>query len=204
MSDVNSFLQPRQNVVSRRATIISDLADFLPQTVWCMSLGELVPFETGCLRCLSPPASGGRLAAEYRASRGGLEVLSSLWRAGRAARGGNLALRRGHSAGRCHCDWPVQDVENPRDRLRQSNSDGAGRCYQSFDSETVGPEGFFYAPDPSSQLALPSAATYCHEFRRRSLPEIRCDDQQSAGRQDGADWTELSSSLAASIWIVRL
>ena len=43
-------------------------------------------------------------------------------------------------------------------------------------------DGFFYAPDPSSQLACTHRRQHRHEFRRRPLPEIRRHHQQPARR----------------------
>ena len=50
-------------------------------------------------------------------------------------------------------------------------------------SEAVGPDGYFYAPDPSSQLACTIGGNVGDEFRRRALPQIRGHHQQSARRQ---------------------
>ena len=52
-------------------------------------------------------------------------------------------------------------------------------------SAELEPHGFFYAPDPSSQLAC-DRGQYRDEFGRRALPEIR-RVQQSAGRDRGSD-----------------
>ena len=48
-------------------------------------------------------------------------------------------------------------------------------------------DGFFYAPDPSSQLACAIAGQHRDELGRGALPEIRGDHQQPAGRHAGAD-----------------
>ena len=48
-------------------------------------------------------------------------------------------------------------------------------------SDAAAAHGFFYAPDPSSQLACTIGRQYRHEFGRRALPEIRRHHQQSAG-----------------------
>ena len=46
VSDAIKFLEPRQAVLSRRATIIADLADLLPPECLVHEPRELVPFET--------------------------------------------------------------------------------------------------------------------------------------------------------------
>ena len=64
-----------------------------------------------------------------------------------------------------------------RDRARRD-----GHHQSCHFSEAVGPHGFFYAPDPSSQLACTLAGNIAHELGRCALSEVRRDDQQRARR----------------------
>ena len=58
------------------------------------------------------------------------------------------------------------------------------------------PDGFFYAPDPSSQLACTIGGNIGMNSGRRALPQIRRDDQQSARRPFRHRWTAKSSTSA--------
>ena len=81
-----------------------------------------------------------------------------------------------------------QDEPRPRGRLRRPHRPGRSRASPtSASAQAVAHEGFFYAPDPSSQLACTIARQYRDEFRRRALPEIWRHDQQPARRHAGAD-----------------
>ena len=64
-------------------------------------------------------------------------------------------------------------------------------------SEAVVAEGFFYAPDPSSQLACTIGGNIGDEFGRRALPEIWRDDQQCA-RRAPRDRSTARSSISAA------
>ena len=67
-------------------------------------------------------------------------------------------------------------------------------------SEAAGAEGFFYAPDPSSQLACTIGGNIGDELGRRALPQIRRHHQQPARRPARHASTARSSTSAARRW----
>ena len=103
---------------------------------------------------LSARAARGRAAAH---DRGGLaqcmKYLPRARRQCRAARRRHLAVGRRHPAGGCDRRRPRQDEPHSRGRSRRTARARRGRRHQSRHLRAVAPDGFFYAPDPSSQLA---------------------------------------------------
>ena len=59
-------------------------------------------------------------------------------------------------------------------------------------------DGFYYAPDPSSQIACTDRRQHRREFRRRALPEVWPDHQQPARVSRWCPSTARSSAWAAS------
>lgn len=153
MSDVISFLQPRQNIVSRRATIISDLADFLPADCLVHEPRELVPFETDAfvayrrlpLAVVLPQTTAQVAAVLKYCHRYGVPVVPR--GAGTSLCGGAIPQEDAIVIGLSKMS-KILEI----DYANRTVTVQAGVTNLSI-SETVGPEGFFYAPDPSSQLA---------------------------------------------------
>ena len=76
-----------------------------------------------------------------------------------------------------------QDEPHPRRRITPTARCACRRASPiSSISDAVSPDGFFYAPDPSSQLACTIGGNIAHEFGRRALPEVRGHHQQRARR----------------------
>lgn len=148
-----SFLQPRGNVVSRRATIISALADFLPPDCLVHEPRELVPFETDAfvayrrlpLAVVLPQTTAQVAAVLKYCHRYGVPVVPR--GAGTSLCGGAIPQEDAVVIGLSKMSKILEIDYANRTAIVQ-----AGVTNLSI-SETVGPEGFFYAPDPSSQLA---------------------------------------------------
>ena len=135
-----------------------------------------------------PPASHGRRAAgNDRAGRCRARLLPSRGRAGRSARGGDLAVRRCVAARRRRAARHGQVQPYPRDRLRQPCRRGrVGRDQSRGD-----------AGGRTRRLLLRARSILADrlhhrrqrggEFRRRALPQIRRHHQQRARLRTGAD-----------------
>ncbi|NHT77264.1 glycolate oxidase [Rhizobium sp. PP-F2F-G38] len=153
MSQTIAFLPPRADVLSQRARIIADLADLLPEGGLVHEARELVPFETDAYvayRQLPLAVALPRTTQEVSAvleycNRHGIPVVPR--GAGTSLCGGAIPQPDAVVLGLSRMSAILDvDLENRVARVQ------AGVTNLSI-SETVGPEGFFYAPDPSSQLA---------------------------------------------------
>ena len=150
------------------------------------------------------PSSTAEVAAVLHYCRG-------RGRQGGAARRRHLAVGRRAAAGRRRPARHGQVQPHPRDRLRQSLRRGAAGRHQSRHHHAVAGAGFYYAPDPSSQIACTiggnvaenSGGVHCLKYglttnnvlgvemvlieRRGGPPRrqaSRCRGLRSAGRDD--------------------
>ncbi|MBB6181078.1 FAD-linked oxidase C-terminal domain-containing protein [Pseudorhizobium flavum] len=153
MSDAIKFLEPRQAVVSRRATIIADLADILPPECLVHEPRELVPFETDAfvsyrrlpLAVVLPKTTEQVAAVMKYCHRYGIPVVPR--GAGTSLSGGAIPQEDAVVLGLSKMSR-ILEVD-PANRTATVQ---AGVTNLSI-SDAVSPQGFFYAPDPSSQLA---------------------------------------------------
>ncbi|MBB3563047.1 glycolate oxidase [Rhizobium sp. BK512] len=153
MSDAISFLAPRPDVLARRKEIVADLVDLLPRECLIHEARELVPFETDAFvsyrrlpLAVALPHSTAEVAAVMKyCYRYGIPVVP---------RGAGTSLSGGAI--------PQEDavVLGLSKMNRILEVDFANRCAvvqagvtNLNISEAVSADGFFYAPDPSSQLA---------------------------------------------------
>ncbi len=153
MSDAISFLAPRPDVLARRKEIVADLVDLLPRECLIHEARELVPFETDAFvsyrrlpLAVALPRSTAEVAAVMKyCHRYGIPVVP---------RGAGTSLSGGAI--------PQEDavVLGLSKMNRILEVDFANRCAvvqagvtNLNISEAVSADGFFYAPDPSSQLA---------------------------------------------------
>jgi glycolate oxidase len=153
MSDAISFLAPRPDVLARRKEIVADLIDLLPAECLIHEARELVPFETDAFvsyrrlpLAVALPRSTAEVAAVMKyCHRYGIPVVP---------RGAGTSLSGGAI--------PQEDavVLGLSKMNRILDVDFANRCAvvqagvtNLNISEAVSADGFFYAPDPSSQLA---------------------------------------------------
>jgi glycolate oxidase len=153
MGETIRFLDPKAQVLSRRATIVADLADLLPPECLVHEARALAPFETdGFIAyrrrplCVALPGTTAEVAAVLKyCHRYQVPVVPR--GAGTSLSGGAipeedavvLCLSRMNRILEVDVANRTATVEAGVTNLRIS--------------DTVGPEGFFYAPDPSSQLA---------------------------------------------------
>lgn len=153
MTDIISFLEPRQSVLARRATIIADLADLLPPDCLIHEERELVPFETDAFvayrrlpLAVALPRTTAQVAAVLKyCHRYGVPVVPR--GAGTSLCGGAIPQEDAVVVGLSRLS-KILEV----DTFARTATVQAGVTNLSI-SDAVGPEGFFYAPDPSSQLA---------------------------------------------------
>ncbi|MCF6369738.1 FAD-linked oxidase C-terminal domain-containing protein [Rhizobium halophilum] len=153
MSEAIRFLEPRTAVVARRATIIGDLVDLLPPECVVHEARELVPFETDAfvayrrlpLAVVLPKTTEQVAAVMKYCHRYGIPVVPR--GAGTSLSGGAIPQEDAVVLGLSKMTR-ILEVD-PANRTATVQ---AGVTNLSI-SEAVSPEGFFYAPDPSSQLA---------------------------------------------------
>lgn len=153
VSEAIKFLEPRKNVMSRRRAIIEDLADLLPPECLVHEPRELVPFETDAFvayrrlpLAVALPKTTEQVAAVMKyCHRYGVPVVPR--GAGTSLSGGAIPQEDAVVLGLSKMSR-ILDVD-PANRTATVQ---AGVTNLSI-SDAVSPEGFFYAPDPSSQLA---------------------------------------------------
>jgi glycolate oxidase len=153
VSDTIQFLEPRQSVLSRRDRIVADLQDLLPAESLIHEPRELVPFETDAFvsyrrlpLAVALPRNTVQVAAVLRyCHRYGIPVVPR--GAGTSLSGGAIPQEDAVVIGLSRMSR-ILEV----DLFNRTATVQAGVTNLSI-SEAVGPEGFFYAPDPSSQLA---------------------------------------------------
>ncbi len=147
------FLEPRASVVARRSAIIADLVDLLPRECVVHEARELVPFETDAfvsyrrlpLAVVLPTTTEQVAAVMKYCNRYGIPVVAR--GAGTSLSGGAIPQEDAVVVGLSKMTR-ILEVD-PANRTATVQ---AGVTNLSI-SDAVSPEGFFYAPDPSSQLA---------------------------------------------------
>ena len=153
MTDLIRFLEPQPAILARRRQIVEDLAELLPKDGLIHEPRELVPFETDAF------VSYRRLPLAVALPRTTAEVAAVLRYCHKYAipvvpRGAGTSLSGGAI--------PQEDavVIGLSKMSRILDVDFANRCATVQAgvtnlniSEAVMADGFFYAPDPSSQLA---------------------------------------------------
>lgn len=153
MSDTIEFLKPRASVLSRRDTIITDLKDLLPADCLVHEARELVPFETDAFvsyrrlpLCVALPQTTAQVSAVLKyCNRYGVPVVPR--GAGTSLCGGAIPQEDAVVIGLSKMSKILEIDTFNRTAIVQ-----AGVTNLAI-SDVVGPEGFFYAPDPSSQMA---------------------------------------------------
>ncbi|MFB2549571.1 FAD-linked oxidase C-terminal domain-containing protein [Ensifer soli] len=151
--DTIEFLKPRREVLSRREVIVSDLADLLPEGALVSDPRGLVPFETDAFiayrnlpLAVALPSTTEQVAAVLTyCSRYGIPVVPR--GAGTSLSGGAIPQEDAVVIGLSKMSR-ILDV----DFSNRTATVQAGVTNLSV-SEAVSADGFFYAPDPSSQLA---------------------------------------------------
>ncbi|MBB5538528.1 FAD-binding oxidoreductase [Rhizobium giardinii] len=153
MPETIAFLEPKQSVLSRRAAIIEDLADLLPRDCLISERRGLVPFETDAFIAYRQvplavvlPETTAEVAAVLRyCSRYGIPVVPR--GAGTSLSGGAIPQADAVVIGLSKMSR-ILDI----DFANRTATVQAGVTNLNI-SEAVSADGFFYAPDPSSQLA---------------------------------------------------
>ncbi len=153
MSDKIAFLPPRKTVLDRRDIIVSDLADLLPKGCLVSEPRGLVPFETDAFiayrnvpLAVALPETTAQVAAVLKyCSRYGIPVVPR--GAGTSLSGGAIPQSDAVVIGLSKLSR-ILDV----DYANRTATVQAGVTNLNI-SEAVSADGYFYAPDPSSQLA---------------------------------------------------
>ncbi|CAN7515700.1 FAD-binding protein [Pararhizobium sp. LjRoot235] len=153
MPETIAFLEPKQSVLSRRAAIVEDLADLLPPGCLISEIRELVPFETDAFiayrqvpLAVALPETTAQVAAVLKyCSRYGIPVVPR--GAGTSLSGGAIPQADAVVIGLSKMSR-ILDI----DFANRTATVQAGVTNLNI-SEAVSADGFFYAPDPSSQLA---------------------------------------------------
>ncbi|KAA3503342.1 FAD-binding protein [Rhizobium rhizogenes] len=153
MTQPIKFLEPRAKVVASRDRIISDLKDILPEDCLVHQPRELVPFETDAFvsyrrlpLAVALPKTTEQVSAVLKyCHRYGIPVVPR--GAGTSLSGGAIPQEDAVVIGLSKMASILElDFYNRTARVQ------AGVTNLSI-SDAAGAEGFFYAPDPSSQLA---------------------------------------------------
>jgi glycolate oxidase len=153
VSEQIAFLEPKRSVLDRRETIVADLADLLPPGCLVSDVRGLVPFETDAFiayrrvpLAVALPETTAQVAAVLKyCSRYGIPVVPR--GAGTSLSGGAIPQEDAVVIGLSKMTR-ILEIDFPN----RTATVEAGVTNISI-SEAVMPEGFFYAPDPSSQLA---------------------------------------------------
>lgn len=153
MSQSIQFLQPRAAVLSARDRIVSDLADLLPPECLVHEPRELMPFETDAFvsyrrmpLAVALPKTTAQVAAVLKyCHRYGIPVVPR--GAGTSLSGGAIPQEDAVVIGLSKMSSILE-----LDFFNRTATVQAGVTNLSI-SDAAGPQGFFYAPDPSSQLA---------------------------------------------------
>jgi len=153
MSQSIQFLKPRAGVLSNRDRIVSDLADLLPPDCLVHEPRELVPFETDAFvsyrrlpLAVALPKTTAQVAAVLKyCHRYDIPVVPR--GAGTSLSGGAIPQEDAVVIGLSKMSSILE-----LDFFNRTATVQAGVTNLSI-SDAAGPQGFFYAPDPSSQLA---------------------------------------------------
>jgi hypothetical protein len=143
-------------------------------------------FRDRRLHRLSSYTVGRGVAGNDGSGFGGYEVLFGPRRPGGAARGGHIACRRRDPAGRRGCHRRLENVAHSGGRLQEPHGARAGGCHQFAHFRRGFRRRLLLRAGPLFAARLHDRRQYRHEFGRRALPEIRCDDQQLARCDNGA------------------
>ncbi|MGB3877265.1 MAG: FAD-linked oxidase C-terminal domain-containing protein [Shinella zoogloeoides] len=151
--DQIGFLEPRPAVLSRRREIVADLLDLLPEGCLVHEPRELVPFETDAFvsyrrlpLAVALPETTHQVAAVLKyCHRYGVPVVPR--GAGTSLAGGAIPQEDAVVVG---LSKMAQILEV--DYANRTATVQAGVTNLSI-SDAVSADGYFYAPDPSSQLA---------------------------------------------------
>ncbi|MFT4161180.1 MULTISPECIES: FAD-linked oxidase C-terminal domain-containing protein [Shinella] len=151
--DQIEFLEPRPAVLSRRREIVADLLDLLPEGCLVHEPRELVPFETDAFvsyrrlpLAVALPETTQQVAAVLKyCHRYGVPVVPR--GAGTSLAGGAIPQEDAVVVG---LSKMAQILEV--DYANRTATVQAGVTNLSI-SDAVSADGYFYAPDPSSQLA---------------------------------------------------
>ena len=153
MSQAIEFLKPRLSVLENRSRIVADLADLLPPECLVHELRELVPFETDAFvsyrkvpLAVALPKTTAQVSAVMKyCHRYGIPIVPR--GAGTSLSGGAIPQEDAVVIG---LSKMAQILE--MDFFNRTATVQAGVTNLSI-SDVAGSQGFFYAPDPSSQLA---------------------------------------------------
>ncbi|MCW0000544.1 FAD-binding protein [Pararhizobium sp. YC-54] len=153
MPETIAFLEPKPSVLARRDAIIEDLADILPAGCLISEKRGLVPFETDAfiayrqvpLAVVLPETTAQVAAVLKYCSRYGIPVVPR--GAGTSLSGGAIPQSDAVVIGLSKMTG-ILDI----DFANRTATVQAGVTNINI-SEAVSADGFFYAPDPSSQLA---------------------------------------------------
>ncbi len=153
MPETIAFLEPKPSVLARRDAIIEDLADILPKGCLVSEKRGLVPFETDAFiayrqvpLAVALPETTAQVAAVLKyCSRYGIPVIPR--GAGTSLSGGAIPQADAVVIGLSKLSR-ILDI----DFANRTATVQAGVTNINI-SEAVSADGFFYAPDPSSQLA---------------------------------------------------
>ena len=153
MPETIAFLEPKPSVLARRHQIVEDLADILPGGCLISEKRGLVPFETDAFiayrqvpLAVALPETTAQVAAVLKyCSRYGIPVVPR--GAGTSLSGGAIPQSDAVVIGLSKMSR-ILDI----DFANRSATVQAGVTNINI-SEAVSASGFFYAPDPSSQLA---------------------------------------------------
>jgi glycolate oxidase len=151
--DQIGFLEPRKAVLSRRREIVADLLDLLPEGCLMHEPRELVPFETDAFvsyrrvpLAVALPQTTAQVAAVLKyCHRYGVPVVPR--GAGTSLSGGAIPQEDAVVIGLSKMAR-ILEV----DYANRTATVQAGVTNLNI-SEAVSADGYFYAPDPSSQLA---------------------------------------------------
>ncbi|KSV73578.1 FAD-binding oxidoreductase [Ensifer adhaerens] len=147
------FLPPREAVIANRKSILADLASLLPPDCLVHEARELVPFETDAFVSYRQlplvvvlPRTTEQVAAVTRyCYKNGIPIVPR--GAGTSLCGGAIPQQDAVVLGLSRMSRILE-----LDYVNRAVTVQAGVTNLSI-SEAVGADGFFYAPDPSSQLA---------------------------------------------------
>lgn len=153
MSQTIEFLKPSASVLDNRARIVADLTDLLPPECLVHEERELVPFETDAFvsyrkvpLAVALPKTTAQVAAVMKyCHRYGIPIVPR--GAGTSLSGGAIPQEDAVVIGLSKMSQ-ILDL----DFFNRVATVQAGVTNLSI-SDAAGPQGFFYAPDPSSQLA---------------------------------------------------
>ncbi|MBK5568600.1 FAD-linked oxidase C-terminal domain-containing protein [Ensifer sp. SSB1] len=153
MAEQIRFLPPREAVIANRKSILADLASLLPTDCLVHEARELVPFETDAfvsyrqlpLAVVLPTTTEQVAAVTRYCYRNGIPIVPR--GAGTSLCGGAIPQQDAVVLGLSRMSRILE-----LDYVNRAATVQAGVTNLSI-SEAVSADGFFYAPDPSSQLA---------------------------------------------------